>query len=224
MAGCHAAGCPYPQAGTRLRRLDGLFGGRIARVGLCLRDPAEWWTSTFAFRLPRGGPVPDAELLDRLAVQPRGWGAVLADIAAALPGRTVAAWDFDWSAGRPDRVLATLLGAEPPAGLVLTQTGRNASPSADALRAVLAGRGEAALPPGLSAGRADGRWMPFTPQMRASLAAAHAAEIERLAEAAPGIEFAGRPGATPGAGTWKEGQTHDRQDRSLARPRREGTA
>ena len=222
MTCCHMAARPYPHAGARLRRLDGLFGGRIMRAALGLRDMAEWWSSTLAFRMPRGGPVPDAGLLARLAMQPRGWGAVLADIASALPGRPVAAWDFTWSAGHPKRALAALLGAAPPEGLVPTKKGRNASPGVADLRAALEARGAATLPPGL--GDADGgRWMPFTDGARAVMATAHAAEIAALRQM-PGIEFAGRPGATPGAGTWKEGQTHDRQDRSLAQPRREGAA
>lgn len=223
MAACQAAGLPYPEAGARLRRLDGLFGGRIRRVGLGLRDPAEWWTSTLAFRLPRGGPVPEAGLLARLAAQPRGWAAVLSDISAALPGRAVAAWDFGWAAGWPERVLAVLLGSVPPEGLVPTGWGRNAAPGVADLRRVLRARGVTAFPPGIPA-RGDGVWMPYTPAARAAMARRHAADLAALGRFAPDIEFAGGTGPKPGAGTWKEGPTHDRQDRSLAQSRREGTA
>lgn len=223
MASCHAAGLPYPEVWGRLRRLDGLFGGRVRRVALGCRDPAEWWASTLAFRLPRGGPVPDAGLLARLAAQPRGWAAVLADIAAALPGRPMAAWDFGWAAGRPDRVLVALLGAPAPAGLLATGQGRNAAPSVAALRGILRARGVTTLPPGIPE-RGDGPWMPFTREARAALAARHAAELAVLRRTLPALEFAGSTGETPGAPAWKEGPTHDRQDRSLARARREGAA
>lgn len=223
MASCHAAERPYPEVRARLRRLDGLFGGRILRAGLGFRDPGDWWTSTLAFRLPRGGPVPEAGLLARLATQPRGWAAVLSDIAAALPGRRVATWDFGWTTGRPDRVLAALLGAEPPAGLVSTGQGRNAAPGVAELRRLLQARGMTALPPGLPA-TGDGRWQPFTDAARATMARCHAADLAALGRIVPDIEFTGSAGSTPGAGTWKEGPTHDRQDRSLAQPRREGAA
>jgi len=72
MASCLSVGMPYGDAWGRMRRLDRLFGGRIRRVGLGLRAPAPWWASVLAFRLGRGGPVPDAALIGRLASQGRG--------------------------------------------------------------------------------------------------------------------------------------------------------
>lgn len=236
MAGCQAAAAPYPQAWARVRRLDALFGGRIRRAGLGLRDRAGWWASTYAFRVPRGGPLPVPADLDRITAQPRGFAELAAEIAEALPGRRVAVWDLAALADRPDRVLAALTGLPPPPGLRPARHGRNAAPTLAALAAMLRARGVGTLPPGLAAGLAPGldpaaaaRWMPFSPAQRAELDRRHAADLAWLGSDPPGIAFTGiaftgSAGPEPGAGAWKEGPKHDRQDRSLEGRRGQGTA
>lgn len=219
MASCLSVGMPYGDAWGRMRRLDRLFGGRIRRVGLGLRAPAPWWASVLAFRLGRGGPVPDAALIGRLASQGRGWEAVATDLAAALAGRTLAIWEFETLVSRPRLVLGALLGAAPPADLVRVAHGRNAAPS----MADLSARLPASMPPGLVHGK-TGRWMPFSPAQQALLAARHAAELDRLGRLAAGIEIFGATGSRPGAGGWKEGQFDDGQDRRLEGTRAEGVA
>jgi len=179
MAGCLAAAAPYPQAGARLARLGRLFSGRIVRVGIGLRGYDTWWASVMAFRLLRGGPVPDAALLDRLARSPRGWAEVLEEIRAALPGRPVACWRFEACVNRPQRVLARLTGEPAPAAMLPAGHGRNAAPCAARLAAHLADRGAPVLPPGLAAPAGD-RWRPFSQGQAEALAARYEADLARL--------------------------------------------
>lgn len=219
MAGCLAAGAPYPEAWGRVRRLDALFGGRIALAGLAMRPPAGWWASVLAHRMTRRGPPPDPALIDRLAGQTRGWADITADLGGALPGRTVAVWEYDRLVDRPTRLLAALLQGDPPPDLIRTAHGRNASPGAAELARRIAGT----LPPGLVAG-APGRWMPFSARQQAALDARHRQDLITLGTGVPGIATFGAPGARPAARDRKEGQPDDRQDRRLARPRREGAA
>jgi len=193
MAGCLAAAAPYPEAGARLARLDRLFDGRIARVGIGLRRPDDWWASVMAFRVSRGAPVPDTGLLDRLARQSRGWPEVLGDLIGALPSRPVASWRFEDGIDRPEAVLARLTGRPGPAGMRLAGHGRNAAPCAARLAAYLAERGEPALPPGLVP-LPGARWMPFSPAQSAALAHRYPTDIAGLpADPAADLECTGGP-------------------------------
>lgn len=178
---CLRAQALYPDAATRLARVGAALGA-VRRVVLQIRSPEMWWTSTLAYLLPRGAPLPDTSTLATLAEARRSWRHVIGDIRAALPEAEIVVTPFERLVSRPDLLLRCATGqagpALPPGGIWLHHSPRLAE-----LRAVLAARGEdpSRLPEG------EVRWMPFTPMQAAALRESYSDDLFWLRAGAGGL-------------------------------------
>lgn len=192
----------YADAGERMARHAEAFDGRIREVILNIRSPEFYWASAMGFALARGLPLPGGANADRIAGQARGWRAVIADLACAVPGACIRVLPFEIFAGHPDAQLAAVVGGPAP-----THAGRdrlNATPRLAELRRLcpLAG-----LPP------EDGRWMPFSARQAQALRDSYAADLAWLAAGADGLAQLVRD---PGKKT--AGRHPPRQDKTRGRP------
>ncbi|SEN31002.1 hypothetical protein SAMN04488003_11313 [Loktanella fryxellensis] len=131
----------YPGLVPRLTRFARAFDGRVDRIGLVIRDYAAFWTSSIAFAVMAGHPVPDAAALARIADQRRTWADVVHDVRQVFPDAPLQVWTFDAFASRPRRQLglrpATRPSAVPWDG---RRTPRRSGPTA-AATAIPCGRG-----------------------------------------------------------------------------------
>ena len=106
----------YPDAGRRIAVYANGFAKHRLTVALCVRDYADWWTSSLAFRLLRGGPLPRTDMREHLVTQPRRWRHLVEELARVLPDARIAVWTFEASANAPHRLTQELTGiATPPA-------------------------------------------------------------------------------------------------------------
>ena len=125
------AGRLYPHARARLRVWSGVKPG--ARLYLCIREYGPFLSGAYVQSLVggRAGRAVDAA---RLAALPRRWPDVVADIAAALPGRRLTVWDYADYAALGPVVLGAMTGDVP-----LEPVSRRpmATPSARAVEIVL---------------------------------------------------------------------------------------
>ncbi|WP_428926038.1 hypothetical protein [Marinibacterium sp. SX1] len=175
------AGGLYPGIGERLTRVHIAFGGKVDQVVLTIRSLDHYWSSALGYGLTRGQPLPDADRLDRLVTAPRSWRDVIADVACAMPDARIRVAPFETLGGRPDALLAEILGRPAPrddADLWLNRT-----PGLAALRR-LAGEGPqsgALLPEG------EGRWHPFDPAQAAALRETYQDDLFWLAAGADGL-------------------------------------
>jgi len=101
MIGNLRTGLLYPGLEARLAPFASVFRGHLCRVGLAIRPYGSYWASVLGYGLRTGRMLPDAEMLDHLAAQPRPWRRVVADVARAFPGSSVVVWEFDRLIGRP---------------------------------------------------------------------------------------------------------------------------
>lgn len=186
----------YPLLRERLMRFVPAFDGRALRIGLCVRSFDEYWASVLAYYLPRGGSVPDQDLLDCLTTQPRRWRTLVRRIAVVFPDAQIVVWPFERFAGQPRRQLAALWD-----GNASSLTGsmddaacwRNRANNLAALNAVLALRGERPLRRGPL--DANARWMPFSEDQLAVLRADYRRDIAWFKSGAEGLAtfIDGRP-------------------------------
>lgn len=178
-----AATALYPEAGQRLARLHGAFGGRITRVVLTIRAQDLYWASLLAHLVERGFAVPQRIALERISFDPRGWADVISDLACALGGVPLRVVAYEEFGGRPDALLSVMTGAARvppphPGGYWA-----NRSLTAAALAAHLARRGEAAT----LAAAPTGRWMPFSDDAAWRLKERYADDLTWLAAGAEGL-------------------------------------
>lgn len=173
----------YPGLVPRLARFVRAFDGRVDRIGLVIRDYAAFWTSSIAFAVMAGHPVPDAVRLARIADQRRCWVDVVHDVRQVCPDVPLWVWTFDAFASRPRRQLGLLTG-DPAIGAAMGRAldtatiWANRSRDADTLRTRLIRQGrlrEAAVIPA-----APGPWQPFDAVQRARMAAVYADDLTLL--------------------------------------------
>ncbi len=189
------AGQLYPLAHERLLRFRNGFAD-CRRIGIAIRGYDGYWASSLAYAVAAGHRMPDRETLDRLVTQPRRWRHLVADVVRVFPSAQITVWSFEALAGRPEAQLDLLTGDSCAAlRLVGARDWRNAAPRRDALRRMLAQRGDAAgaaaLPPG------DDRWMPFDAAQRAKLRADYRVDLAWLASGAQGLARLAGPMPVP---------------------------
>ncbi|WP_343081208.1 hypothetical protein [Ostreiculturibacter nitratireducens] len=192
----------YPDAAPRLVRIAEAFGGRVTRVALSIRGYGDWWSSTLAFAVGRGGAMPDASRLQALLRNRHGWTDVARATRRAFPEATLTVWPFESLGGYATRQFHALTeGAPLPSGVSPDLAPRNASPDRPTLRRRLARRGEPGAAAAIGAG--EGRWMPFSESERATLGQHYAEDLAWFRSGTlPGMSFiesevTGSMGAAP---------------------------
>ncbi len=132
----------YPQTYARLKRLAPAFEGEAVRIALSIRSYDTHWTSQMAHRIKMGAGLPDAEMLDRIATQPRRWRHVIQDIAEVFPNANLIVWPFESWVGQPEQLVSAMLGWPVPVGLVRFAERCNASTDVSTLRDILRDGGD----------------------------------------------------------------------------------
>lgn len=106
----------YADAGRRIAAYANGFSRHRLTVALCVRDYADWWTSSLAFRLQRGGPLPHTQMREYLITQPRRWRHLVEELARVLPDVRLVVWSFEASANAPYRLIQELTGTSTDPG------------------------------------------------------------------------------------------------------------
>jgi hypothetical protein len=204
----------FPAIGERMARFGASFGGRVTQVVLTIRQTDHWWASALAYTVGRGHPVPDADQIDRIAHDRRGWRDVITDLACALPEAKISIARYDDYAGRPDALFTQLTGRAAPA----TTQGYwlNRRPDEASLRAQMG--------PDAAGLRSDGlgNWHPFSDAQAAALRETYADDLFWLTAGADGLATLTETSTAPRAGTsWpdgdrRKGHHHDSGQRKLA--------
>lgn len=204
----------YRDAGARIARHVAAFGCRPRRIALSIRAQAPYWESCLAFAVMRGHRLPDAALLDRLVTQPRGWRAVITDIAAAAGGAEVLVLPHETYAGLPETRLWHMAGHAVLPPLTHAREWLHRRPDLPALRGALRDRGAdpARLPGG------QGSWRLFDDSQRAALEAAYRQDLDWLRAGADGLA---RLVQEDWAGTFLVRQKEARQAGTTSAARRE---
>lgn len=206
----------YPDAGQRLARYAALFDGRITRAVICIRALDSYWMSAMAYAVARGARMPLATDLERVAQDGRGWRALIADLACALPDVPIVVLTHDSVAGRPEAKLRAMTDmTDPP--LRHAREWLNRAPDAARLRALVAERGGDAQ----AIGTDEGPWRPFGDAQRAVLAETWADDLFWLHAGADGLarlteETRPEDAGHTRTGPTTEGQGHDIEERRLA--------
>ncbi|MBT8410904.1 MAG: hypothetical protein KJP02_03785 [Octadecabacter sp.] len=182
----------YPLLRERLMRFVPAFEGRKLRIGLCVRSFDDYWASVLAFHLPRGGSVPDQDLLDCLTTQPRRWRSLVRSIATVFPDAEIVVWPFERLAGQPQRQLEVMWDGH-TGPLSDEPHWVNRANGLAALNELMALRGEHPLREGPV--DADARWMPFSEDQLAVLRADYRRDIAWFKSGAEGLAtfIDGRP-------------------------------
>jgi hypothetical protein len=182
----------YPLLRERLMRFVPAFEGRKLRIGLCVRSFDDYWASVLAFQLPRGGSVPDQDLLDCLTTQPRRWRSLVRSISAVFPDAEIIVWPFERLAGQAQRQLEVMWDGN-TGPLSDESHWANRANGLAALNEVMALRGEHPLREGPV--DADARWMPFSEDQLAVLRADYRRDIAWFKSGAEGLAtfIDGRP-------------------------------
>ncbi len=169
----------YPAAGLRLARHALAFGPALRQAHLTVRALDSYWTSLLGYAVARGAPVPGPAARAAIAANPRGWRAVICDIACALPGVDLQVTLHEQTP------VAHRLGVMTGGALHLTGglPYLNATPDLPALRAAQTDAG--GNPALLGAG--DGRWQPFTGDDAARLRDTWADDLHWLQAGADGL-------------------------------------
>lgn len=179
----------YPDAGRRISAHAGGFADHRLTIGLCIRSYAEWWTSSLAFRLPRGGAFPHTHLREHLVTQPRRWRRIVEELARVLPDATLMVWTYEALGDKPHLVVQDLCGVSTPPAI---GDRRSVGRGPETLRAALADHG---LSP------SDIHWpddqrLPFAPHEAEALDAQYAEDLAWLAAGAGGLaDFIDAPAA-----------------------------
>ena len=174
----------YPLLRERLMRFLPAFEGRKMRIGLSIRSYEDFWTSSLANLLSRGGGFPSVDLLDFLTTQPRRWRHVVRDVAAVFPEAEIVVWPFERLAGQPHRQLTALWDGD-TRGLADDGHWRNRSADIAELNKLMALRGEHLVLAGLV--EAGARWMPFDDDQRRVLRAEYRRDLAWLMQGADGL-------------------------------------
>lgn len=186
----------YPAVGRRVAAFAQGFAGHRLTIGLGLRAYDEWWASAIAFRVMRGGPMPQTRLREYMVTQPRRWRHVISDIAEALPEARLVVWTHEAMAARPEAVIRALSGQCLPEPSVCPR--HNAGPTETELLSYL----EDCEVAGDGMRFRSGRFMPFEAHERTALRAQYDEDLAWLATGADGrADWIDEPGA------WITGRT-----------------
>ncbi len=207
----------YPFIGERMARIYDAFGP-VTRVSLQIRSLDHWWASALSFLIARGVALPERAALTTIAAQDRSWRHVISDLACACPGAEICVTTFENFADLPDELFTALTGLRDAPPVENGAPWRNRSPDLDALRRILAERGEdpGRLPRGTQ------RWAPFTPPQAAALREAYADDLFWLRAGADGLAILKevaeptRPGIDLAPALLARGQHDDGFSRRLA--------
>lgn len=215
----------YPAIGERLARYACAFDGRVNRVILNIRAQDLYWSSAMAFGVARGHRMLPSEGFEDLVVSRRTWRDVITDLSCALPDTEICVLPFERYQGRPDVMLATCTDERAPNNTDADWLNR--APNVNALRKILAERGEVSGLRILGTDLGGSRWVPFDDEQRASLREAYADDLHWLISGADGLatltqdtmtEDWGQAGTgnIPLFGPLSKGQRHDKQERYVA--------
>lgn len=98
----------YPQARRRVEMMEDIARGHDLRYYIAIRRYPEYLTSSWLQLASRGKAPPFEKYRAKFTPQSRGWGDMIADIAAAVgPGR-VTVWTYDWFSDDPARAFGLL--------------------------------------------------------------------------------------------------------------------
>ena len=215
----------YPAIGERMARYARAFDGRLSRVVLNIRAQDLFWSSAMAYGVVRGHRMLQPEGFENLAVSRRTWRDVITDLACALPETEICVLPFERYQGRPDALLATCIDEVVPCNTNVQWLNR--APNVDALRQILAERGEIWGLQALGASLGAARWLPFNEAQSASLREAYADDMHWLISGADGLATLTentmtedwdhtRTGNIPPFGPLTKGLGHDKQERYVA--------
>lgn len=101
----------YPDIGPRLSRVCAAFG-KIDRIVLQIRTLDHWWASAIAFLMARGVNLPGARGLRQIALQPRSWRHVIAELAQACPESQILVSTFERFGPYPDHLMRAVTYVE----------------------------------------------------------------------------------------------------------------
>ena len=208
---------PYTAIGERMARFNQAFGGQINRVVLSIRAQDSFWSSSLAYGVGRGHPMPSRDDLDRLVTTNRHWRDVITDLACAVPGAEILVLPYEEFGGMPELKLSIMTGLQDPP-MKFAREWVNRSPCVAQLRQILRDRGEdpALLP------QEDGRWHPFDHAQTMALRESYADDLFWLRAGADGlatlIEETGtdKTGKTPLSAQTKRGQQNGIEERRMA--------
>ncbi|WP_227270552.1 hypothetical protein [Roseobacter weihaiensis] len=213
-----SSGRLYADAGPRIARLMRAFEGHVTSVVLSIRSLELYWCSALAHGVSCGHPVPERSALRELALAPRGWRDVIADVAAAAPQARISVHPFEAYRGQPELFAARAVEIDAPRSA--QRYCLNRSPQLPDLRRAVAGQGVdgAELPFGM------GRWNPFTTEEHAALRELYADDMMWLTAGAEGLatlieeSHQSRAGKTQPSVTHRKGQFDELEERHMARP------
>lgn len=176
----------YPDAGDRLSRYLGAFGGRVTRIALSVRDQEAYWRSCLAFAVHRGMDLPGDDLLQALVDQPRLWQHVIRDVARVAPEALLTVIPHEAMAGLPERRLWHLTGGELHGPSAHARVWLNRAPDVAELRKARRAKGQ---PTGLTAltEGPDGHWQPFDRVQQAALREDYQDDLYWLRAGAEGL-------------------------------------
>jgi hypothetical protein len=208
----------YRGAGVRMARHAAAFGGRIARVVFSVRAFDSYWSSTLAYSIARGSPLPDPAQLEAICTQRRSWRDVITELASAVPGVEILVLPHETFAGLPDRRLQIMTADMVTAPVDTNRLWLNCAPDMDALRQCLALRGEDPA----QIGQGAGRYEPFTAEQKTRLREFYQDDLFWLASGADGLAVLNtqktreQTGISPQRDPLTRGQDNDRQEGRVA--------
>lgn len=213
-----SSGKLYADAGARIARLMRAFEGNVTSVVLSIRSLELYWCSALAHGVFCGHPVPERSVLRELALAPRGWRDVIADVAGAAPQARISVHPFEAYRGQPELFVARAVRIDAPRSA--ERYCLNPSPQLPDLRRAVAEQGVnfAELPFGM------GRWNPFTTEEHAALREIYADDMMWLTAGADGLatlieeSHQSRAGKTLPSVTHRKGQFDELEERHVARP------
>ncbi len=101
----------YPDLQERLAMFSRIFGPYCARVSLTIRPYHEYWRSLIAFLLENNAPLPTADKLESLCLQPLRWRNVIESICTAFPTAQIRVMEFEPWVGQHEAHIDAIVGA-----------------------------------------------------------------------------------------------------------------
>lgn len=98
----------YPGARRRLSMLGALLKGKEAHYFLSIRRYPDYLTSSWLQLASRGNAPSFDRYLAKFRPEGRGWGEIVADIAAVCGPDRLTVWTYDWLSADPARVFGLL--------------------------------------------------------------------------------------------------------------------
>jgi len=193
----------YSYAAARLALYRDLLPVAPRRIGIGIRDYADFFVSSYAYVMAERPQPPFEELAPRLARVQRGWIDLVGDVRRVFPEAEILVWSMHTLSSRVRHVAARLAGV-PAATLRPLRRTINPSIPRDAIplaRQILAAEpdiGRRALTARIAAAPAPepGSFAGFTPDDAARLAERYAVDVALLKGGAHGVHFLSRAEAS----------------------------